>query len=190
MSQRRWRCGDCGLPNTWEALECQRCRMISPPDKERWEVKQIARSPIETLQPVSPMTDPDHSLTLRRMAEEFAKGTRLHSGVTGESAYEFAYAVASAVEEAIAADPDRYKSFRKRVLVQAEAAVRQELEPYLQHLPDCGLQVNANRTARYPYPCTCGLDLLRQGEKKEEEARRAKWAYGSGPGTLAGNEDL
>lgn len=46
---RRWRCPDCGIPNLWEALECVRCRLISPPDKERWEFKPFVRSDRERL---------------------------------------------------------------------------------------------------------------------------------------------
>lgn len=39
---RKWRCGDCGVTNDWESLECARCGMIQPPDRERWEVAASA----------------------------------------------------------------------------------------------------------------------------------------------------
>jgi hypothetical protein len=50
---RRWRCPDCGLPNQWEALECLRCHVISPPDKDQWKVEGFVRSPIEQFAPVA-----------------------------------------------------------------------------------------------------------------------------------------
>lgn len=46
---RRWKCPDCGMPNKWDALECVRCRLIQPPDRERWEFKAFVRSPRERM---------------------------------------------------------------------------------------------------------------------------------------------
>lgn len=34
---RLWGCPDCGTGNLWDSLECVNCRLIQPPDRERWE---------------------------------------------------------------------------------------------------------------------------------------------------------
>lgn len=46
---RRWRCPDCGFANQWEAIECRKCGVLSPPDRERWEFKPFVRSDRERL---------------------------------------------------------------------------------------------------------------------------------------------
>jgi hypothetical protein len=49
MPIRYWRCPDCGLPNVWDILECVRCHLIQPPDRERWEFKPLVCSNHERL---------------------------------------------------------------------------------------------------------------------------------------------